>query len=102
MRHALERTDQDSIAAIMADRTKWIDEKWNYCVTPLWVDQSQFDQAALDRAGIAHFIADENMSVLDGSINALSRRLMVDSTRIEEARRLIEGAGLGDELRPRT
>ncbi len=55
----------------------------------------------LKEAGIAHFVADENMSVLDGSINALSRRLMVDAERVEEARRLVEGAGLGDELRHR-
>ena len=39
----------------------------------------------LKEAGIQHFVADENMSVMDGSINALSRRLMVDSERIEEA-----------------
>ena len=55
----------------------------------------------LKEAGIQHFVADENMSILDGSINALSRRLMVDADRVEEARRLMEGAGLGDELRHR-
>lgn len=60
-----------------------------------------FAGTLLKEAGIVHFIADENMSVLDGSINALSRRLMVDAARIDEARRLIEGAGLGDELRQR-
>jgi hypothetical protein len=53
----------------------------------------------LKEAGIQHFVADENMSVMDGSINALSRRLMVETDRFEEARRLVEGAGLGDELR---
>ena len=55
----------------------------------------------LKEAGIVHFIADENMSVLDGSINALSRRLMVDAERADEARELLEKAGLGAELRPR-
>ena len=53
----------------------------------------------LKDAGIQHFVADENMSVLDGSINALSRRLMVESERFQEARRIVQGAGLGDELR---
>ncbi|MCR9138818.1 MAG: DUF2007 domain-containing protein [Alphaproteobacteria bacterium] len=53
----------------------------------------------LKEAGIQHFVADENMSVMDGSIGALSRRLLVDSDRADEARKLIEGAGLGDELR---
>ncbi|MDA4844871.1 DUF2007 domain-containing protein [Hoeflea poritis] len=58
-----------------------------------------FVGSLLKEAGIQYFIADENMSVLDGSINALSRRLLVDAERVEEARRLVEGAGLGDELR---
>ena len=53
----------------------------------------------LKEAGIQHFIADENMSVLDGSINALSRRLLVDAERADEARELLENAGLGAELR---
>ena len=53
----------------------------------------------LKEAGIQHFIADENMSVLDGSINALSRRLLVDADRADEARELLENAGLGAELR---
>lgn len=53
----------------------------------------------LKEAGIQHFVADENMSVMDGSIGALSRRLMVESDRADEARKLIEGAGLADELR---
>ena len=55
----------------------------------------------LKEAGIQHFVADENMSVLDGSINALSRRLMVDAERADEARKLLESAGLGAELRER-
>jgi len=53
----------------------------------------------LKEAGIVYFIADENMSVLDGSIGALSRRLLVDAERIIEARKLVEAAGLADELR---
>ena len=58
-----------------------------------------FVATLLKEAGIQHFIADENMSVLDGSINALSRRLMVDAERANEARQLVEDAGLGPELR---
>lgn len=53
----------------------------------------------LKEVGIQHFVADENMSIMDGSIGVLPRRLMVESDRADEARRLIEGAGLGDELR---
>ena len=58
-----------------------------------------FVGSLLKEAGIQYFIADENMSVLAGSINALSRRLLVEASRATEARRLVEGAGLGDELR---
>ncbi|WP_419913646.1 DUF2007 domain-containing protein [Hoeflea sp.] len=58
-----------------------------------------FVGSLLKEAGIQHFIADENMSVLEGSINALSRRMLVDASRIDEARRLVEGAGLGDVLK---
>ena len=36
-----------------------------------------FAEALLRDAGIACFVADQNMSVLDGSIGILPRRLMV-------------------------
>ncbi|WP_370688307.1 putative signal transducing protein [Flavimaribacter sediminis] len=51
-------------------------------------------------AGIACFVADENMSVLDGSIGILPRRILVDPDRIDEARNLVESAGLAEELKP--
>lgn len=52
----------------------------------------------LDDAGIEHFIADSHMSILDGSIGALPRRVMVDGERLEQARRLLRDAELGHEL----
>ena len=58
-----------------------------------------FVATLLKEAGIQHFIADESMSVLDGSINALSRRLMVEVDKAHEARQLLKDAGLGAELR---
>jgi hypothetical protein len=56
--------------------------------------------ALLDGAGIAHVLADQNISVLEGSIGAFPRRLLVPDDRIDEARRLLTDAGLGHELRP--
>ena len=59
-----------------------------------------FVQTLLDEVGIRHFVADENMSVMEGSLGVLARRLMVEATAADEARRLLTDAGLGDELRP--
>jgi hypothetical protein len=56
-------------------------------------------EALLDGAGIAHFIADQNMSVLDGSIGVLPRRILVPEDRYKQARALLRDAGLGQELR---
>jgi hypothetical protein len=40
------------------------------------------------------------MSVLEGSIGILPRRILVNECCIADARRLLEEAGLGHELRP--
>lgn len=55
--------------------------------------------ALLDGAGIRHILLDENMSVLEGSLGMLQRRLMVDDEDVTAARRLISEAGLAHELR---
>jgi hypothetical protein len=38
--------------------------------------------------------------VLEGSLGILPRRLLVDETHLLAARRLLQDAGLGHELRP--
>ena len=50
-------------------------------------------------AGIACFVADQNMSVLDGSIGILPRRIMVDEDEIERARSILADAGIGNEIK---
>ena len=55
--------------------------------------------ALLDGASIPHLILDQNMSVLEGSIGILPRRVMVAEEDVDAARRLLRGAGLGHELR---
>jgi putative signal transducing protein len=57
-------------------------------------------QALLDGAAIPHVVADQNMSVLEGSIGILPRRVLVAEEHAVAARRLLVEAGLGHELRP--
>ncbi len=57
-------------------------------------------QALLDGAEIPHLVLDQNMSVLEGSLGVLPRRLLVADEYAVEARQLLEDAGLGHELRP--
>ena len=56
--------------------------------------------ALLDGAKIPHVVLDQNMSVLEGSLGILPRRILVDESCIVSARRLLTEAGLGHELRP--
>ena len=56
--------------------------------------------ALLDAAYIPHVVLDQNMSVLEGSLGILPRRILVNQCCIDEARELLEDAGLGHELRP--
>ena len=57
-------------------------------------------EALLDGADIPHLVLDRNMSVLEGSIGILPRRILVDEEHVVAARKLLEDAGLGHELRP--
>ncbi len=58
-----------------------------------------FAQSLLKDAGISCLIADQSMSILEGSLGMLPRRLLVDADRADEARSLLRDAGLGEELR---
>lgn len=53
----------------------------------------------LESQSIPVFVADGHISVLEGSIGAFGRRLLVPTDRAERARRLLVEAGLGAELR---
>jgi hypothetical protein len=57
-------------------------------------------QALLNAADIPSLLLDENMSVLEGSLGMLPRRVMVAEDDVQDARKLLEDAGLGHELRP--
>ena len=57
-------------------------------------------QALLDGASIKYVVLDQNMSVLEGSLGVLPRRVLVADEHLANARRILEDAGLGHELRP--
>jgi hypothetical protein len=56
--------------------------------------------ALLDGAKIAYLVLDQNMSVLEGSLGILPRRMLVADEDLAAARRLLTEAGLAHELRP--
>ena len=57
-------------------------------------------EALLNGGGIPHMVLDGNMSVLDGSLGILPRRVMVDAEHESHARQILADAGLSHELRP--
>ena len=54
-----------------------------------------FVEALLRDAGLQPVIADGNMSVMEGSIGILPRRIMVIPEDLGPARRVLRDAGLG-------
>jgi hypothetical protein len=56
--------------------------------------------ALLNGAEIHHVVLDQNMSVLEGSLGVLPRRILVPDAEIADARQLLEEAGLASELSP--
>mgnify|MGYP002400062173 CR=1 FL=1 len=56
-------------------------------------------EALLKAADIPCFVADAHMSILEGSIGAFQRRLLVADDEEARARRLLGDAGFAAELR---
>ena len=54
--------------------------------------------ALLEEGDIGFIVADTNMSVLEGSIGILPRRVLVESERLGQARNLLTEADLGHAL----
>jgi hypothetical protein len=56
--------------------------------------------ALLDGANIDHLVADQNMSIIEGSLGILPRRILVHDDDVKAARQILADAGLSHELRP--
>jgi hypothetical protein len=57
-----------------------------------------FVEALLKEAQISYFVADRNISIVEGSIGAFPRRVLVDADDETAARRLLHDADLAAEL----
>ncbi len=58
-----------------------------------------FVDALLKDAGLSYFIADQNISVAEGSIGAFPRRVLIAEEHEDEARQLLADADLASELK---
>jgi len=56
-------------------------------------------EALMRDAGIGCFVADQNMSIIEGSLGILPKRVMVDGDAAERARRILSDAGIGHEMK---
>lgn len=56
-------------------------------------------ESLFKEAEIMYMVADQNMSILEGSIGLLPRRIMVVEADRNRAISLLRNAGLGEELR---
>ena len=59
-----------------------------------------FVEALLKSLSIPYYILDQNMSVLEGSIGILPRRVMVEAASLQQARNAMIDAGIEAELAP--
>ena len=57
-----------------------------------------FVESLLEGDDIHYLVLDKNMSILEGSIGIIPRRVMVEEEMLMTARALLEEAGIGEEL----
>lgn len=57
-----------------------------------------FVESLLRDAGLSFFIADRNMSIMEGSLGILQPRVMVDEADEATAREIIREAGIANEM----
>lgn len=55
-------------------------------------------EAILKGAGIKYLVADTHTSVIEGSVGAIPRRILVETESLARARELLSEAGLGHTL----
>ena len=59
-----------------------------------------FIEVILRDAGLEVIVADQNMSVLEGSLGVLPRRILVDQDDLAKAKRVLQAADLGQWIKP--
>lgn len=59
-----------------------------------------FVESLMRDAGIGCVVADSGMSILEGSVGVIPRRILVEEEMAAQARRIVVDAGLEAELRP--
>jgi hypothetical protein len=59
-----------------------------------------FVRSLLDEAEIPYLVLDNHMSVIEGSLGVLPRRVLVGEAYVLSARRVLAENGLRDQLRP--
>ncbi|MBZ8133376.1 DUF2007 domain-containing protein [Afifella sp. IM 167] len=57
-----------------------------------------FIEALMKEAKLRYTIADANMSIMEGSLGVLPRRILVEAGEKDRAERILKEAGLSDEL----
>ncbi len=57
-----------------------------------------FVEALLRDAGIEVLVLDQNMSIIEGSLGVLPRRVLVSADNLERARQILTDADIGKEL----
>jgi len=70
---------------------------WFGPTTSCWFRRSA---RLLDGANIHHLVLDQNMSIIEGSLGILPRRILVHEEDNRAARQILTDAGLSHELRP--
>ena len=73
----------------------------NWCGPTIWCWLSAIG-ALLDGANIHHLVLDQNMSVIEGSLGVLPRRILVHDDDNREARQILTDAGLAMNCGPMT
>ena len=59
-----------------------------------------FVESLMRDAGIGCMVADSGMSIMEGSVGVIPRRVLVDPQQAAQARRILVDVGLEAELRP--
>ncbi len=98
------RSHRDTPASLPRSVTRILDRGWRGVLRELVRTNDivlvSAIGALLDGANIHHVVLDQNMSVIEGSLGILPRRILVNDEDNRAARQLLTDAGLSHELRP--